>query len=124
MNIALWVIQIVLAVKLLTAAYSHALRPDPNKMPHGLQRWGAATRPLLLLSGLGMLFGSICLVLPGALGLWPGLTPWAAAVLAVLMLVGAGLHLGCRDKPNAWVGLVLFALAAFVAIGRWVLAPL
>jgi hypothetical protein len=124
MHIVLWILQVILAVKLLTSSCSHVLRPDPNKMQRGLQRWGTATRPLLLVSGLGMLLSAACLVLPGALGLWPWLTPWAAAVVAVLMLAGAGLHLGCRDKPNAWVGLILFALAAFVAVGRWILAPL
>jgi hypothetical protein len=124
MHIVLWILQIVLAVKLLTAAYAHALRPDPTKMQRGLQRLGAAARPLLIVSGLGMLLGGVCLVLPGALGFWPWLMPWAAAAVAVLMLVGAGLHVGYRDKPNVWVGLVLFALAAFLAVGRWVLAPL
>jgi hypothetical protein len=123
MNIVLWILQAVLAVKLLASAYSHALRPDPGKMQRGLQRLGAAARPLLILSALCMILGAVSLVLPGALGIWPWLTPWAAAVLALLMLVGAGFHLGCRDKPNVWVGMVLFALAAFLAVGRWVLAP-
>jgi hypothetical protein len=124
MHIVLWVLQVILAGKLLASVYSHALRPDPNKMQRGLRRLGAAARPLLIVSGLGMLLGAAGLVLPGALGFWPWLTPWTAAAAAVLMLVGAGLHLGCRDKPNAWVGLILFVLAALVAVGRWVLAPL
>jgi len=124
MHIVLWILQVILAVKCLASAYSHALRPDPTKMQRGLQRLGAAARPLLILSGLGMVLGAAGLILPGALGLWPWLTPWVAAALALLMLVGAGFHAGCRDKPNVWVGLVLFALAAFVAFGRWVLAPL
>jgi len=32
MNILLWVLQIVLAVKFLSVAYTHGLRPDPAKM--------------------------------------------------------------------------------------------
>jgi hypothetical protein len=34
-----------------------------------------------------------------------------------------GFHVACRESPNIVVGLVLFALAAFVAYGRWVTAP-
>jgi len=41
-----------------------------------------------------------------------------------MMLAGVGLHIACREGPIILVGLVLCALAAFVAYGRWVLAPL
>jgi hypothetical protein len=40
-----------------------------------------------------------------------------------MMLLGVGFHVACRETPNIVVGLVLFALAAFVAYGRWVIAP-
>jgi hypothetical protein len=37
-NILLWVLQIALAVKFLSVAYTHGLRPDPEKMQRGNQR--------------------------------------------------------------------------------------
>ena len=123
MNTVLWIVQVVLAVKLLSSAYTHALRPDPAKMQRGMQRLGTAARPLLIVIALCMVLGAFTLVLPAALGIWLWLTPWAAAGLAVLMLVGVWFHVRCRENPKIVVGLVLFALAAFLAFGRWVIAP-
>ena len=123
MNILLWVLQIVLAVKFVSVAYTHGLRPDPEKMQRGRQRFGAAVRPLLVLIAAGALLGALGLVLPAATGVAAWLTPWAAAMLAVVMLAAVGFHLACREKPKSVVSLVLFALSAFVAYGRWMIVP-
>ena len=122
MNIVLWALQIVLAVKFVSVAYTHGLRPDETKMQKGIQRLGAATRPLLSLIALGAFLGGVALILP-ATGMLTWLTPWSAALLALMMLVAVGLHVACRESPNSLVGLVLFTLAAFVTYGRWVIAP-
>jgi putative oxidoreductase len=124
MNIPLWILQIVLAVKFASVAYTHALRPDSAKMQRGRERFGSAARPLLIVVALGAFLGAVALVLPAATGILPGLTPWAAALLALMMLAAAGFHLACRENPKTVVSLVLFALAAFVAYGRWFLVPL
>jgi hypothetical protein len=52
------------------------------------------------------------------------LVPWGAAFLAVMMLMSIGLHLVSREKPKIPADLVLLAIAAFVAYGRWIIAPL
>jgi hypothetical protein len=41
----------------------------------------------------------------------------------LMMLLAVGFHVACRETPNIVAGLVLFALAAFVSYGRWVIAP-
>ncbi len=123
MNIFLWFLQIVLALKFLSVVYTHALRPDPSKMQRGIQRLGRATRPLLVLISFVVALGGAGLVLPGATGIMVWLTPWAAALLALSMLVAVVLHAGCREKPSVVVGLILVVLAAFVAYGRWIIAP-
>jgi len=123
MNIVLWVLQVALAVKLVSVAYTHGIRPDPTKMQPGLQRLGAAARPLLILIALAAFLGGVGLVLPAATGILTWLTPWSAALLALMTLVAIGFHITCRESPNVVVGLVLFVLAAFVAYGRWVIAP-
>jgi len=124
MNIVLWVLQVVLAVKFLSVAYTHGLRPDPAKMQRGNQRFGAAARPLLIVIALAVSLCAVVLVLPAATGAAAWLAPWSAALLAVMMLAALGFHLACRENPKSVVSLVLFALAAFVAYGRWVIAPL
>jgi hypothetical protein len=124
MNIILWVLQIVLAVKFLSVAVTHGLRPDPAKMQRGVQRFGAAARPLLIAIAAAVSLCAVGLVLPAVIRSASWLVPWSAALLAAMMLGAAGFHLACRDNPKTWVSLVLFAPAAFVAYGRWVIAPL
>ncbi len=123
MDIVLWALQLVLGIKFVSVAYTHGLRPDPTKMQRGRQRLGAAAQPLLILVALCAFLGALCLVLPAAVGMLTWLTPLAAAVLALMMLLAVGFHLACRETSNSVVSLVLFALAAFVAYGRWSIAP-
>ena len=124
MNIGLWILQGVLALKFLSVVYTHGIRPDPEKMQRGRQRFGAAARPLLLFIALCAFLGAVGLILPAALGVLTWLTPLAAALLAIMMLLGLGFHTACREAPKIIVGLALLALAVFLAYGRWVLAPL
>jgi len=124
MNIVLWVLQVALAVKFVSVAYTHGIRPDPTKMERGLQRLGAVARPLLILIALAAFLGGVGLVLPALTGIMTWLTPLSAVVLALMMLVAIGFHVACRESPNIVVGLILCALATFVAYGRWVIAPL
>jgi hypothetical protein len=92
-------------------------------MQRGMQRMGAVARPLLTLIALCAFLGSVGLILPAATGTLTWLTPLAAALLALMMLLAVGFHVACRETPNVVVGLILFALAAFVFYGRWVMAP-
>jgi hypothetical protein len=124
MNIILWILQVVLAVKFLSVGFTHGLRPDPAKMDRGYQRFGAAARPLLSGIAVAVSLCAVGLVLPAVTGIATWLVPGSAALLAVMILAEAGLHLACRDNPKTVVSLVLFALAAAVAYGRWVVAPL
>jgi len=123
MNIVLWALQIVLALKFVSVAYTHGFRADQTKMQRGNQRLGAVARPLLTLIALCAFLGGVSLILPAALGILTWLTPLSAALLALMMLFAVGFHVACRESPNVAVGLILFALAAFVAYGRWVIVP-
>jgi len=123
MNIALWVVQIVLALKFFSTAFTHGVRANQAKVERANQRYGKMGRPLLTIIGLCTLLGGAGLVLPGALRILTWLTPLAAALLALMMLGAIKFHVICNDKPIIVADLVLFALAAFVAYGRWVIAP-
>ena len=124
MNTALWVIQVILCVKLLSVAVTHGFPTHRTTMQRGLQRFGKAARPLLTLIAVAALLVGAGLILPGVSGAQTWLTPWIAGLLVVMMLGSIGFHMACRDTPNVWVGLILCALAAFVCYGRWVMAPL
>jgi VIT1/CCC1 family predicted Fe2+/Mn2+ transporter len=122
-NIVLWALQVILALKFASVTYTHGLRLDPAKMERGMQRLGAVARPLLILVGLGTFLGAMGLILPAAIGVLPWLTPLSAAVLALMMLCAIGFHLVCRERAKTIVDVVLFTLAALLAYGRWVIAP-
>jgi hypothetical protein len=124
MNILLWVLQIILALKFISVTFSHGLRPDETKMERGVRRLGRLARPLLILTALGTFLLSVGLILPAATGILPWLTPWSAALLAISMILATGFHISCREEPKIWASLIILVLAAFVAYGRWALAPL
>ena len=69
--------------------------------------------------GVVEVLGALGLVLPALTGVAPVLTPIAAAGLAITMLLAAAVHLRRGEKSNVAVNLVLFALAAFVAVMRF-----
>jgi DoxX-like protein len=69
------------------------------------------------------LLGGLGFILPALLRIKPSLTPLAAAGLVVIM-IGA-VVLSFPKGPAAWVmPLVVGVLAAFVAYGRWRVAPI
>ena len=124
MNTVLWVIQIILSIKFVSVAYTHGIRRDKAEIQQAMRKLGAPAMPLLALAGLGTFLGGLSLVLPAASGSLGWLVPWAAALLAVMSLLSIGLHTVARQSPKIWVSLILFALAAFVAYGRWLIVPL
>jgi len=123
MNTVLWILQVALCLKFVSVAYTHGFRTNQAKWQQGMQRFGAVARPLLALIALLAFLGGVGLILPAATGILTWLTPLAAALLALMMLLAVGFHVACRETPNIVAGLVLFALAAFVSYGRWVIAP-
>jgi hypothetical protein len=74
--------------------------------------------------GVAEVLGGIGLILPGLLRIRPGLTPLAAAGLAIIMVGGTVVTLATGEVAMALVPLAVGVLAAFVAYGRWRLAPL
>ena len=89
MNVLLWALQIVLALKFVSVTFTHGLRPDETKMQRGIQRLGAWARPLLTLIALGALLGGVSLILPAA----KAPIPWSVLFFAPWLrssLMGAG----------------------------------
>ena len=81
--------------------------------------------PGLLLRFIGVceVLGGLGLILPGLLRIRPGLTPLAAAGLVIIMIGATGLTFAGDGLAPALFPFVVGILAAFVAYGRWRLAP-
>jgi uncharacterized membrane protein YphA (DoxX/SURF4 family) len=120
MNMALWVIQALLAALFLFAGGIKLVTPMEEmmkQMPLPVPAW------FVLFTGVVEVLGALGLVLPWLFGIKPGLTPLAAAGLVIVM-VGATVYTGIAgDIASALIPLIVGLLCAFVAYGRWRLAP-
>ena len=118
MNLVLWIVAILLAVAFGMAGLTKASQPKEKlapKMPW-VNDYSANGVKLI---GTAEVLGALGLVLPWATGIAKILTPLAAVGLAVIMVLAAIHHARKRETQGVAVCVVLFALAAFVAIGRF-----
>ena len=123
MNIALWVIQILLALAFGMAGIMKVTQPiDRLEARMG---WVKSVGPRgVRLIGTLEILGAIGLILPAVTGILPWLTPVAAACLALTM-VGAMITHGRRGEYSGiGVNLVLLILTLFVAYGRFAIIPI
>jgi len=118
MTYALWTIQVLLALLFLFAGGMKLVMPI-EEMTKQMPMPGLFLRFI----GVAELLGGLGLVLPGLLRIRPGLTPLAAAGLVIIMVGATALILAIGLVATALIPLVVGLLAAFVAYGRWRLAP-
>ena len=118
MTYALWTVQGLLALIFLFAGGMKLVLPL-EKLTEQLPLPGLFVRFI----GVAELLGAIGLILPGLLRIRPGLTPLAAAGLVIIMIGATVLTLAGGDVALALIPLVVGLLSAFVAYGRWRLAP-
>jgi hypothetical protein len=90
------------------------------------QLTGPIHMPGLFLRFIGVCetLGGIGLILPSLLRIRPGLTPLAAAGLVIIMIGATIISFMSGPVGTALIPLVVGLLLAFVAYGRWQLAPL
>ena len=121
MNIALWVVQGLLAVAYLLAGGMKASQPIDTM---GKQmKWVRDVPPgLVRFIGAAEALGAIGLILPMLTGILPWLTPVAAVCLVVVQVAAFAFHVSRRETSSLAMNVVLLVLAAFVAYGRLVLS--
>jgi DoxX-like family len=117
-NYALWIVQVLLALLFLFGGGMKLVLPL-EKLTGPVELPGAFLRFI----GVAEVLGAIGLILPGLLRIRPGLTPLAAAGLVIIMIGATAIGLAVGDVAMTLVPLVVGLLAAFVAYGRWRLAP-
>jgi hypothetical protein len=118
MNVALWIVQGLLAALFLFAGGAKLVLPlDQMAGPVALPGW------FLRFLGVAEVLGALGLVLPGLLRIRPSLTSLAAAGLVIIMIGATVVTLVGGMVAVALMNVVVALLAAFVAYGRWRLAP-
>jgi putative oxidoreductase len=120
MNIALWIVQVLLAAMYGMAGIMKAFQTAKAKeqMPWAKNRSDTFVRFV----GTAELFGALGLILPLLTGILPWLTPLAAIGLTIIQLLAIFTeHLPKKEYNVIPVNMVLLALSIFVVAGRWVL---
>jgi len=116
MNIALWVLQGLLAVMFLMSGMMKAFQYEKAKA--SLPWVKDATKGFVGFVGVAEILGGLGLILPWATGILPSLTPVAALALAVVMLLAAGFHAKRGEYKGIGMNIVLLVLLVIVGIGR------
>ena len=123
MKYALWLVQILLALAFLAAGFMKLMAPM-DQLAQSMVWVNDVPVWLVRFIGLAELAGGLGLVLPALTRIQPQLTPLAGAGLALDMFLAAVFHLARGEFGFIVPNLVLLALAAFVAYGRWNLVPI
>ncbi|MGO4108660.1 DoxX family protein [Paenibacillus sp. YAF4_2] len=117
MNIALWIVQGLLAFMFISAGMMKSFQYEKVKttMP-----WAKdASKGFVAFVGVSELLGGLGLILPWATDIAPVLTPIAAIGIAVIMLMAAVFHARRAEYSGIGMNIILLALAVFVVIGRF-----
>ncbi len=117
MSVALWIVQVLLATLFVFAGITKLAMPVDE-----LAKQVGMSGAFLRFISVAEVLGGLGAILPSALRIAPWLTPLAAAGLVVIMIGATVLSLG--QGIAAALPFVVGLLAAFVAYGRWRLAPI
>ena len=118
MNIALWILQVLLALFFLFAGVMKFVMPvEQMTAQSGFPGW------FFWFIGAVEILGGLGLLLPSLLRIKPGLTPLAALGLVIVM-IGATVLSVKGGLAAALIPFVTGVLLALVAYGRWRLVPI
>lgn len=124
-NLLLWIGQVLLALAFGSVGFGHAMQFEASAARPRMAWMGAVGRRNMAVIGVLEILGAIGLIAPAATGILPWLTPLAAACLAALMAFALVFHVRrTGEVPNAVFNTALGVIAALVAYGRFVVAPI
>ncbi len=119
-TIAIWAVQVLLAVLFLFAGSMKLVTPVDVLAKQ------SAPLPVTFVQFIGVceVLGALGLILPSALRIRPGLTPLAACGLVIIMIGATVTTLGTPQAAFAPIPAVTGVLAAVVAYTRWRVVPI
>ena len=120
MNIALWILQVLLALAFFAHGWMFLFPPASvvDQMNASLPRW------FQLFLGVAEVLAAIGLTLPGVTRIQPWLVPCAAVGIMIVLASATVYHLVRGEISSAIITLVMLVLATAVAYLRWRVAPI
>ena len=120
MSIALWVVQVLLAVAFFAHGWLLLMPPAEiaAKMNAELPRW------FWVFLGWAEILAAVGLTLPGITRILPSLVPAAAVGVMIVMISATVWHVVRAEYSSAAITALLLAMATFTVYGRWRIAPI
>lgn len=122
LHISLWAVQILLALAFGMAGFMKLSMPLSDLAAKGMGFVNHTSEGMVRFIGIAEVLGALGLILPSALRIKPILTTLAAVGIALIMILAMNEHISQNESIVA--NIVMFVLAAFVAWGRFKLAPI
>jgi uncharacterized membrane protein YphA (DoxX/SURF4 family) len=122
MNIAILVVQVLLAIVFILAGTMKLIQPK-EKLAESMQWVEGFSQNQIRLIGTLEILGAVGLVIPVLTGILPWLTPLAAVGLALLMVGAILTHLRRAEYPYLIGNMVLLVMTVFVAYGLFSSLP-
>lgn len=119
---ALWIVQWVLGLYFIAIGVLHFVVPEG--LPETMSWMYELDDTVHLVAGVAEILGGLGLILPGLTGIRPELTVFAAAGLILVMVGAVVWHAGRGEVVAIGTNVLNGAFLAYVAYGRWKLAPL
>jgi len=122
MTIALWIVQILLALGFALSGFEKVSQPAAKLRAR--MNWARhVAPPVIRLIGSLEICGALGLILPKATGYLPWLTPVAAGGLVLTMLGAILTHVRLHEAKAVGVPVVLLLLSLSIAVGSFVFVP-
>jgi uncharacterized membrane protein YphA (DoxX/SURF4 family) len=117
MNIALWVVQGILALMFIMAGIMKTTKSKENLLPKlpWVKDFSVNTVKLI---GTAELLAALCLVLPMLLDIFPVLTSLSAIALSLIMIFAMVYHYTKKEIKEITFNLVILIMTLFVTYGR------
>jgi len=123
MNIALWIIQVLLAGMYGMAGSMKTFKPDKVRTNPQMTWAHDKQDGYIRFVGISELLGAVGLIIPALTGILPWLTPLAAIGLALIQVLAIfTVHLPKKEFQVIPVNVVLLVLAIIAAYGRFTLS--
>ena len=123
MNVALWMLQGVLAIGFMVTGMTKLFMPIES-IAAGMTWVETVPEWLIRFVGIAEIAGAVGLIVPAATRVKPILTPIAAGALALVIAMATGLHIARGEYPNIGVTVVLMILLVGLMWGRLRVEPI